>query len=90
MSEPRPPDLSARARPGAVFALRVTPRARRRALLPPETPGGPLRAHVPEPPEDGRATRAAARLLAEALGVAPSRLTLTRGARARDKLFRLT
>lgn len=80
------PDLSARATAGAQFALRVTPRAGRTALV---AEGDSLRAYVTCPPEDGRANRAVAELLARALGVAKTRLTLVRGAKARDKLFRL-
>ncbi|MCC1480088.1 DUF167 domain-containing protein [Roseibaca sp. Y0-43] len=79
------PDLSALAHPGAEFALHVTPGARRNAL----TEGDPLRVHVTAPPEDGRATQAVQKLLAKALGVAPSRLHLVRGATSRQKLFRL-
>ncbi len=79
------PDLSALATPGARLAVRATPRARRNAL----EPGDPIRIHVTVPPEDGRATAAVRDLLAEALGVAPSRLTLLRGAASRDKLFQL-
>jgi hypothetical protein len=72
--------------PGAEFALRVTPGARQAGLT-----AGPegLRCTVTAPPEDGRANRAVAELLAHALGVAKSRLTLVRGATSRDKLFRL-
>lgn len=79
------PDLSALAVPQATVAVRVTPRARRIAV----EAGPPLRIAVSEPPEGGRATEAARALLARAMGVAPSRLTLVRGARSRDKLFRL-
>lgn len=79
------PDLSAQALLGAEFALHVTPAARRNAL----TDGAPLRAHVTAPPEDGRANDAVQKLLAKALGVAPSRLRLVRGATSRQKLFRL-
>lgn len=38
-------------------------------------------------PERGRATEEAARALARALGVAPSRVLLRRGARSREKVF---
>ena len=86
MARPRGPDLSAHAVPGAEFALRVTPRAGRNALTEED---GTLRASVTAVPEDGRANRAVAELLAEALGVAKTRLTLIRGATARDKVFRL-
>lgn len=86
VARPSGPDLRARAVPGAEFALRVTPRASRNAL---SEQDGQLRAQVTAVPEDGRANRAVQELLAEALGVAKGRLTLLRGATARDKLFRL-
>ena len=79
------PDLSALAEPGARLAVRVTPGARGERV----EPGAPIRIRVTAPPADGRATEAARRLLARALGVAPSRLTLLRGAASRDKLFQL-
>ncbi|MFC3086410.1 DUF167 domain-containing protein [Tabrizicola soli] len=79
-------DLSHLALPGATFAVRVTPNARRAGL---ELAGGVIRIAVTEVPEAGRATEAARVALARALGVAKSRLTLLRGATARDKLFRL-
>lgn len=79
------PDLSALAIPGAQIAVRVTPNARREAL----EAGPPIRIAVTVVPEDGRATAAAQALLARAMGVAKTRLTLVRGAKARDKVFRL-
>lgn len=79
------PDLSHLALPGAEIALRVTPNARRAGIV----PGEVLRVSVTEVPEDGRATAAARALLARAMGVAKTRLTLVRGAKARDKVFRL-
>mgnify|MGYP001001569027 CR=1 FL=1 len=85
MARPALPDLSTLARSGAEFAVRVTPNARRAGL----EPGGPIRIAVTNPPEDGRATAAAQEMLARALGVAKTRLTLVRGATTRNKLFRL-
>jgi uncharacterized protein len=82
---PTLPDLSHLAVSGSEIALRVTPRAGREAI----EPGDPLRVRVTAPPEDGKANDAVRRLLARAMGVAPTRLTLIRGATARDKLFRL-
>lgn len=79
-------DLRAEALPGAEFALRVTPRAGRNAL---NRVDGALKVQVTAVPEDGAANRAVQELLAAALGVAKSRLTLLRGATARDKVFRL-
>ncbi|MGA0540105.1 DUF167 domain-containing protein [Neotabrizicola sp. VNH66] len=79
------PDLSSLALPGAEIAVRVTPNARRAGI----EAGPPLRISVTVVPEDGRATAAAQEMLARAMGVAKSRLTLIRGAKSRDKLFRL-
>ena len=79
-------DLSARAVAGAESAVRVTPRAGRNAVI---AEGGAIRVLVTEAPADGRATAAVQALLAEALGVAKSRLTLASGAASRNKVFRL-
>jgi len=79
-------DLSHLARPGAEIALRVTPKASRNAIT--RTEEG-LRAYVTVVPEDGKANAAVIGLLAKALGIAKSRLTLIRGATARDKVFRV-
>lgn len=87
MSSPSKGQWSARALPGATFALHVTPRARRNDLF--ETPEGALKATITAPPEDGRANAAVTALLAHALGVAKSRLTLIKGATSRDKVLRL-
>lgn len=77
------PDLSALAQPGARLAVRATPKARRNAI----EEGDPLRIWVTAPPDNGRANEAIRKLLAKALGIAPSRLTLLRGQTSRDKLF---
>jgi uncharacterized protein len=54
-------------------------------------PYGPaLVVAVHAPPVDGRATEAARRALAEALGVRPAQVTLRSGAASRDKLFEVT
>jgi uncharacterized protein YggU (UPF0235/DUF167 family) len=79
-------DLSNLAQPGASFAVRVTPGARRAGVA---MKDGVIRISVTAPPEDGRATEAARAALAEVLGVAKTRLTLVRGTKSRDKLFRL-
>ena len=50
---------------------------------------GVFRVRVTAAPEGGEANRAVIALLAEALGVAPSRIALVRGAASRDKLFRI-
>lgn len=79
-------DLSHLAQDGATIAVRVTPRAARNEVA---LRDGRIRIAVTAVPEGGKATAAAQKLLARALGVAPSRLVLLRGAAARDKVFRL-
>ncbi|RYI24910.1 MAG: DUF167 domain-containing protein [Acetobacteraceae bacterium] len=79
-------DLSSFAVPGATIAIRVTPNARRTGV---DLVGGQIRVAVTEAPEAGKATESARAALAKALGVAKTRLTLIRGATARDKVFRL-
>ncbi len=46
-------------------------------------------ARVAVPPVDGKANRALCRLVAGELGVAPSRVTLVRGERGREKVLRV-
>lgn len=67
----------------AQVEVAVTPRASADAV-------GPyrdrvLRVRVTRPPTDGEANRAVVRLVAQALDLAPSRLTLVAGARGRRK-----
>ncbi|MBY6048390.1 DUF167 domain-containing protein [Vannielia litorea] len=78
--------LARRATPGATFAVRVTPNARADAVI---VEGDRLKITTTATPEGGKANAAVTKLLAHALGVAPSRLTLTAGATSRDKTFRL-
>jgi len=68
------------------LALRVTPGARTEVL---EIVDGRLMAKVRAKPEDGKANAAVLGLLADALGIAPSRLELLRGATSREKLVRI-
>lgn len=79
-------DLSHLALSGGIIAIRVTPNARRPGV---ELVDGQIRVAVTAAPEGGKATEAAREALARALGVAKTRLTLVRGATARDKQFRL-
>ena len=48
-----------------------------------------LRVYVTVVPEDGKANREVTKLLARAVGIAKSCLTLVRGHTARDKVFRV-
>ncbi|ETX15856.1 hypothetical protein OCH239_11785 [Roseivivax halodurans JCM 10272] len=82
----KPPDLSHLAQPGSTLSLRVTPRASRDAVE--ETAAG-LKVRVTAPPEDGKANAAVQKLLAKALGIAKTRLTLIAGQTSRDKVFRI-
>ena len=70
----------------ARLAVRVTPGAKVAAL---EIVDGRLLARVRAKPEDGKANAAVLDLLARALGTAPSRLHLLRGATSREKLVQL-
>lgn len=77
-------DLTALAIAGTQIAVRVTPKASANRIT---YENGVLRAYLTTVPEDGKATAAVVKLLARALGIAPTRLTLIRGATARDKVF---
>ncbi|PLK27190.1 DUF167 domain-containing protein [Novosphingobium sp. TH158] len=66
------------------LAVRVTPGAKVESI---EIASGRLLAKVRAKPEDGKANDAVRRLLAEALGLAQSRVTMLRGATSREKLF---
>ncbi len=81
---PPAPAIRALADAAGRLAVRVTPGARVESL---EIAAGALQARVRAKPEDGKANAAVIALLASALGVAPSRLALLRGATSRDKLI---
>lgn len=68
------------------LALRVTPGARSEAI---ELGQGVLMIKVRAKPQDGKANDAVLGLLADALGIATSRLRLLRGATGRDKLVQI-
>ena len=72
----------------ARFAIRVTPRGGRDAIEGVTEDGG-LRVRVRAAPVDGAATEAVLRLVADALGVPRSRVTLEAGAAARTKRLRV-
>ena len=67
----------------ARITVRLTPRGGRDAID--GWDGDVLRVRVAAAPVDGKANDALLRLLAKALGVAPSRVTLVSGAQARLK-----
>ncbi|NMN05732.1 MULTISPECIES: DUF167 domain-containing protein [unclassified Novosphingobium] len=91
MARPRielPPPAALRALADAEgrLALRVTPGARAESL---GIEDGRVLVKVRAKPEDGKATAAVIDLVAQALGVAASRVELLRGATSREKLVRL-
>ena len=69
-----------------MIEVKVHPRARAEKI---ETKGEGYEVWTPAAPDRGEANSAVTKLLARELGVAPSRLTLRRGAAARNKLFQL-
>ena len=68
------------------LAVRVTPGARMEGL---EIVDGRLLARVRARPEDGKANVAVLALIAAALGLPASRVTLLRGATSREKLVQI-
>ena len=74
---------------GLLIQVRVQPKASREkvggAAASPD--GERVAIAVTTPPEDGKATQAAAHALAKALGVANSAVSLVRGATSRQKTF---
>jgi hypothetical protein len=70
------------------FPVRVQPRSGREEIA--GERGGALLVRLTAPPVEGAANAALCRLLARALGLAPSRVELVRGASGRDKLVRVT
>jgi uncharacterized protein len=77
---------------GVAVAVRVQPKSRRPGVqgTAPSTDGERLRIGVSEPAEDGRANRAACTVLAAALEVAPSSVSVSAGATSREKTLRVT
>lgn len=74
------------AEPGRMIEVRVTPNAAREQVT---LDDGRFLIRVTCPPEDGKANKAVTKLLAKALGLPPSRLTLVRGHSGRDKQFQV-
>ena len=71
--------------PRATLSVRVQPRARSDVLV--GLREGVIVVRVAAPPLDGRANDAVCRLLAGALGVRRTDLTILRGEQARDKVI---
>ena len=71
----------------AELRVRVTPRAGRNEVAGERE--GVVLVRVAAPPEGGKANAATCKLIARALGVAPSRVTVARGAGSREKTLRI-
>lgn len=67
--------------------VRLRPRGHRDELI--GIVDGVLQARVTAPPVDGKANVALCRLIAKRLGVAPSRVSVVRGGKSRDKWVRV-
>lgn len=78
--------LASLAVAGRSYDVRVTPNARIPQVM---LEGEKIKISVSQPASDGQANVAVTKVLAKALGVAKSRLTLVRGHKSRDKTFRL-
>jgi hypothetical protein len=76
------------ARDGVLLRVRVTPRASRDEIAGWREPDV-LAVRVTAPPLEGEANRAVEELLARALGVARSAVTVVRGERGRHKHVRI-
>lgn len=91
MAKPRPDlppagDLRALADADGRLAVRGAPGASADAIV---IADGKVQVRVRAPAVDGAANEAVLRLVAAALGIAPGRVSLLRGARGRDKLLQL-
>lgn len=86
---PRALRRAVRLTPVADLRIRLTPRAKGRDRLAGRREDGVLLARVSAPPVDGRANDALCRLVAGALDVPPSRVSVVRGQTAREKLIRV-
>ena len=71
----------------ALIKVRVQPGASRNEIT--GKRGGAVVIRVTAPPVDGKANKAACKLLAERCGIPPSRVELVHGESRRDKVVRL-
>jgi uncharacterized protein (TIGR00251 family) len=82
---PHMPELDPLWQSGQVFAVKVTPKASRDRVA----FTGELRVWVTAAPDKGRANAAVIAALAQAFGIAKSRIELVRGETSCDKQFRV-
>jgi uncharacterized protein (TIGR00251 family) len=69
----------------AQIRVRLRPRGHKDELM--GLVDGVLQARVTAPPVDGKANRALCKSIAKRAGVAPSRVSVVRGQKSRDKLI---
>lgn len=67
--------------------VRLRPRGGRDELI--GMRDGVLQVRVTAPPVDGKANRALCKMIAKRVGVAPSKVSVVRGEKSRDKLVRV-
>ena len=72
---------------GVVFGIHVQPRASRCEICAPKD--GELRLRLTSPPVEDAANRQCVELIAKALGIAKSRVTIKAGAKSRHKVVRV-
>lgn len=71
----------------AQIEVRLRPRGSRDELM--GMRDGVLQARVTAPPVEGKANKALCRLIAKRVGVAPSRVSVVRGEKSREKVVRV-
>ena len=72
---------------GAVFGVHVQPRASRCEILPPKD--GELKLRLTSPPVEDAANKQCVELIAKALGIAKSRVSIKAGAKSRHKTVKV-
>jgi len=73
---------------GVVFSIHVQPRASRCEICPPKD--GELRLRLTSPPVEDAANKQCVELIAKALGIAKSRVSIKAGAKSRHKVVKVT
>jgi uncharacterized protein len=72
---------------GVVFSIHVQPRASRCEICPPKD--GELRLRLTSPPVEDAANKQCVELIAKALGIAKSRVSIRAGAKSRHKVVKV-
>lgn len=79
---------TAKGMAGATIDVRLRPRGSRDELI--GMRDGVLLAKVTAAPVDGKANKALCKLIAKRVGVAPSRVSVVRGEKSREKVVRVS